>query len=181
MQSFGAIIYFVFFLSDWFIAHSNILKGLNTPYEHVRLHSHFEKPGLWGFCYSAQDCTDAHLQTVAFPLFPARHSRNFIYFPAIGTAETGPQAHQDACRTARNTPLPYNLARWAPLATLCMSHNMVQFYTSNAILTPNIKSQELWSMETNKTEKRCQDFDKCLPSVLSQFKAIIKFNLKKTK
>lgn len=78
MQSFGAIIYFAFFLSDWFIAHSNIPKGLNTPYAQVRLHGHFEKPGLWGFCYSAPDRTGAHLQTAAFPLFPARHTISFI-------------------------------------------------------------------------------------------------------
>lgn len=50
------------------------------------------------------------------------------------------------------TSLLYSLAGWAPWATLCKSHTMVQFYTFNAILTPNHKPRELWSMETNKTE-----------------------------
>lgn len=60
-------------LSDWFIAHSNALKGLNTLYEQVQLHSHPEKPELWGFCCSAQDRTDASVLTVAFLLFCKSH------------------------------------------------------------------------------------------------------------
>lgn len=99
MQSFWAIIHFAFFLSDWFIAHSNALKGLNTLYEQVRLHSHFEKPGPWGFCCSAQDCTDTHLQTVIFPFSSAKHTHNFTCVPMISTAETGPQLQQDSSRT----------------------------------------------------------------------------------
>lgn len=102
MQSFWAIIHFAFPPpppSDWFIAHSNVLKGWDTHCEWVRLHSHFKKPGLWGFCYSARHRRDAPLQTVAFPLSSAKQSRSFIDIPTTSTAETGPQVPEDSYRT----------------------------------------------------------------------------------
>lgn len=59
---------------------------------------------------------------------------------------------------------------------------MVQFYTSNE--TPDNKSRIMVNGKKKTTNKkknreRCQGFDKCLLSVLSQFKAITKFKLKK--
>lgn len=138
----------------------------------------------------SQGCGDSATQPQTVQVLTCRQLRSlsflqdtwFHLFPRNQYCGSwSPSATRCLQNTGLSTPLLHNLSRWAPLATLCKSHNMVQFYTSNAILTPNIKSQELWSMETNGTGKRCQDFDKCLPSVLSQFKAIIKFNLKKTK
>lgn len=145
MQSFGAIIYFAFFLSDWFIAHSNIPKGLNTPYAQVRLHGHFEKPGLWGFCYSAPDRTGAHLQTAAFPLFPARHTISFI--SPQSTVEAGPQVQQDACRTQGQAHCSCTICRDEHLQPPCAS--LTTWYnftppTQSSLPTSNHKNYGQW-------------------------------------
>lgn len=97
MQSFWAIIHFAFFLSDWFIAHSNVLKGLNTPYEQVWLQSNLENPGLWGLCYSAWDCRDAVCQ--------------LLHIPTTRTAETGLQVPKDPYRTGGWTSSPVQSCR----------------------------------------------------------------------
>lgn len=70
-----------------------------------------------------------------------------------------PSAKRSLQNMGLNMPLLYSPAGWASLATACKSHNMVQFYTSDA--TPDNKSQELWSMakrkpQTNKTEKNAR-------------------------
>lgn len=67
-----------------------------------------------------------------------------------------PSAKRSLQNMGLNIPLLYSPAGWASLAPLCKSHNMIQFYTSN--VTPDNKSQELWSMakrkpQINKTEK----------------------------
>lgn len=85
MQSFWAIIHFAFSLSDWFIAHSNALKGLNTLYEQVWLRSHLEYLGLWGLCYSAWDHGDAVCQ--------------LLHIPTTRIAEIGLQVPKDPYRT----------------------------------------------------------------------------------
>lgn len=97
MQSFWAIIHFAFFLSDWFIAHSNVLKGLNTLYEQVWLQSNLENPGLWGLCYSAWDCRDAVCQ--------------LLHIPTPRTAETGLQVPKDPHRTGGWTSSPVQSCR----------------------------------------------------------------------
>lgn len=99
--------------------------------------------GLWGLCYSAQDRRDAVCQ--------------LLHIPTTSAAETGLlSAKRSLQNMGLNVPLLHSPAGWASLATLCKSHNMVQFYTSDA--TPNNKSQELRSMakrkpQTNKTQK----------------------------
>lgn len=136
------------------------------------------KPRLWRCCYSAQDRTDAALPTAAFLLFSARATTS--------TAEAGPQVPKDSSECGPDTPLLCSRAGWAPLAP-GDPHNMVQLYPSDAILAPKNKPQEWWSMEKKKKNheqtrrRKMPGFDKCLLSVLSQFKAIIKFNLKKDK
>lgn len=118
-------------------------ERINTLYEQVWIQSNTENPGLWGLCYSVWDCRDAVCQ--------------LLHIPTTRTAETGLQVPKVPYRNrGLNMPLLYSPAGWASLATLCKSHNMVQFYTSDA--TPDNKSQELWSMakrkpQTNKTEK----------------------------
>lgn len=97
MQSFWAIIHFAFFLSDWFIAHSNVLKGLNTLYEQVWLQSNLENPGLWGLCYSARDCRDAACQ--------------LLHIPTTRTAETGLQVPKDPYGTGGWTSSPVQSCR----------------------------------------------------------------------
>lgn len=97
MQSFWAIIHFAFFLSDWFIAHSNVLKGLNTLYEQVSLQSNLENPGLWGLCYSAWDCRDAVCQ--------------LLHIPTTRTAETGLQVPKDPYRTGAEHASPVQSCR----------------------------------------------------------------------
>lgn len=52
MQSFWAIIRFAFFLSDWFIAHSNVLKGLTHSM------NRFEFKAIW----KTQGCGDSATQ-----------------------------------------------------------------------------------------------------------------------
>lgn len=147
----------------WLVYFTFKLKGLNTLYEQVWLQSNLENPGLWGLLLSLglQGCC---LPTVAHP-----NNQN--------CRSWSPSAKISLQNRGLNMPLLCSPAGWASLATLCKSHNMVQFYTSDA--TPNNKSQELWSMAKRKPQtkqRKMPGFDKCLLSVLSQFKAITKCN-----
>lgn len=180
MQSFWAIIHVVFFLSDWFIAHPNVLKGLNTLYGQVRLHSHFEKPGPRGFCCSAQDCTDVHLQTLLLPFSSAEHTQNFTRVPTISTAETGPHLQQEhGCKHPLSCRVSLDERPERPCANVTLQNNFTPPMQSSLPPT-NHKNDGEWK-QTNKTENDARIFDGCLLSVLAQFKAIIKFNFKKTK
>lgn len=160
MQSFWAIIHFAVFLSDWFIAHSNkrterikytLWTGMTSqPFWKARAVGILLLSPRPYRCLSADSCISSLFckSVTQFHLRPNNHyCRNW-----------SPSAKRFLQNMGLNMPLLYSLAGWASLATPCKSHNMVQFYTSNAILTPNNKSQELWSMEkrkpqTNKTEK----------------------------
>lgn len=140
MQSFWGIIHFAFFLPDWFIAHSNVLKGLNTLYEQLWFQSNLENPGLWGLCYSAWDW---------WMLFV-----NGCTSQQPELQKLSPSAKRSLQNMGLNMSLLYSPTGWASLATLCKSHNMVQFYTSNE--TPDNKSQELWSIAKRKPQEKPQ-------------------------
>lgn len=139
------------------------LKGLNTLYEQVWLWSHMENPGLWGLCYSARDRRDAVCQ--------------LLHIPEL----------QKLVSKCQKIPTEHGAEHASPVQSCRMSifSHRVQISHYGTILHLRCDSwQQITRIIVNGKKKttnkqnreKCQGFDKCLLSVLSQFKAIIKFN-----
>jgi len=154
MQSFRAIIRFALFLSDWFIAHSNALKGLNTLYKRVRLHSPSEKPGLRGFCCSAQrPYRRFSADSCVSSLFFQSHTVPFTSQQPV-LQKLVPKCQGFLQNTGRNTLLLYRLAGRASSATprnLTIPYNFTPPMQS-LLPTTNHKNYGQWEKETHKTE-----------------------------
>lgn len=167
MQSFWAIIHFAFFLSDWFIAHSNVLKGLNTLYEQLWLQSNLENPGLWGLCYSAWDwwmlfvncCTSQQpeLQKLVSKCqkIPTEHGAE--YASPVQSCRMSIFSHPVQI-SQYGTILHLQWDSWQQITRI-----MVNCKKKTTKKPPKTNKQK-------KNRERCQGFDKCLLSVLSQFK-----------
>lgn len=140
-------------------------ERINTLYEQVWIQSNTENPGLWGLCYSVWDCRDAVCQ--------------LLHIPTTRTAETGLQVPKVPYRTGGWTCLSCTVLQdehlYPPCANLTIWYN---FTSPMPPLTTNHKNYGQWQKENHKQTKqrKMPGFDKCLLSVLSQFKAITKCN-----